>query len=768
MDLMALVARLSLDSSEYEQGIDKSKEKVGGLGKGIGTAMKIGAAAIGAATAAVGAFAKSSIDTGAQFDSSMSQVAATMGTTVDQISNLRDFAQEMGSTTAFSASQAADALNYMALAGYDAETSMKMLPNVLNLAAAGGMDLATASDMITDAQSALGLSLEETSNMVDQMAKASSKSNTSIAQLGEAFLTIGATARNVAGGTTELSTVLGVLADNGIKGAEGGTHLRNAILSLQTPTKDGVEALRQLGMTYDDMYDSAGNMRSLPEIFQEMSVAMEGMNQQSKDAIISGIFNKTDLAAINALIGTSADRWDELSKAIEDSGGAAEKAAKTQLDNLNGDLTIMKHALEGAQIALSDALTPALREFVQFGTQSISDLTNAFREGGVEGLMDSLEGVFNNLVAMFAENIPTVIELGVQVLTALINGIVQNLPALMDAAAQIIQILAIALIQNFPILAKSGTDAIISLASGLIQGIPNAIEATNNILDQVIQFITGELPQFLDRGVDAILNMANGLLQGAPNAITSIGEIINKMLDALLTAIPIILEAGVKLIVGLAQGIVQNLPEIVSAAQQVMAQLTATIAEHLPELLAKGIELIGQLAAGIIQAIPDAISGTNQVVANVTQILSGLKGKALTWGLDMIKGFAKGIKNGIKYVGDAIGKVAEKVTGVIHFSRPDEGPLRYYEQWMPDFMKGLASGIESNLWRIEDAMSGVTDLMTLNTDSALSGSSGSTFAPVVNINVYATENQSAEEVGQAAIDAVNREIQSLRGVWGHA
>ena len=229
-----------------------------------------------------------------------------------------------------------------------------------------------------------------------------------------------------------------------------------------------------------------------------------------------------------------------------------------------------------------------------------------------------------------------------------------------------------------------------------------------------------------------------------------------------------ILEAGVKLIIGLAQGIIQNLPEIVSAAQQVMAQLTATIAKHLPELLAKGVELIGQLAAGIIQAIPDAINGTNQVVANVTQILSGLKGKALTWGLDMIKGFADGIKNGLKYVGDAIGKVAEKVTGVIHFSRPDEGPLRYYEQWMPDFMKGLASGIENNMWRIEDAMSGVTDLMTFNADPALAGTGGGTFAPVVSINVYGAEGQSEEEIGRAAVDEVNRQIQSLRGVWGHA
>ena len=155
----------------------------------------------------------------------------------------------MGSTTAFSATQAADALNYMALAGYDTETSIEMLPTVLDLAASGSMDLARASDMVTDTQSALGLSLEETSDLVDQMAKTASKSNTSVEQLGDAMLTIGATARNVAGGTTELSTVLGVLADNGIKGSEAGTHLRNILLKMNPDTDKAVAAWENLGIS---------------------------------------------------------------------------------------------------------------------------------------------------------------------------------------------------------------------------------------------------------------------------------------------------------------------------------------------------------------------------------------------------------------------------------------------------------------------------------------------------------------------------------------
>ena len=225
MDVFELVAKLVLDSKEYVGGLKEAQgeaEKGGsGIGKALGTAGKVAGAALAATTTAAVAFGKSAVDAGMEFDTSMSQVAATMGYTVDQLSDsnseaaktfneLRDFAQEMGSTTAFSASQAADALNYMALAGYDADTSMQMLPTVLDLAAAGSIDLASASDMVTDAQSALGLSLDETSQMVDQMAMTASKSNTSVAQLGEAMLTIGATARGVAGGTTELSTVLGV------------------------------------------------------------------------------------------------------------------------------------------------------------------------------------------------------------------------------------------------------------------------------------------------------------------------------------------------------------------------------------------------------------------------------------------------------------------------------------------------------------------------------------------------------------------------------
>lgn len=358
------------------------------------------AAAAAAAGQKIGQVISDSIQTGMDFDKSMSQVAATMGTTVDQIADLRGFAMEMGATTAFSANQAADALNYMALAGYDAETAMGMLPTVLNLAAAGGMDLARASDMITDSQSALGLSLEDTGRMVDQMAMAASKSNTSVEQLGDAILTVGGTASYMAGGSKELATVLGVLADNGIKSAEGGTHLRNILLSMTSPTDKAKAKLEELGV---QVFDAQGKMRSFADIFPDLSAALSSLSDQQKLDAMSTIFNSRDIASANALMHTSVDRWNELGAAIENSAGAAQRMADTQLDNLAGDITLMQSAAEGAKIALSDMLTPLARGGVQLATEGIGLLTDGLKELQEIGNSELLRGLKTDVMESFAD-----------------------------------------------------------------------------------------------------------------------------------------------------------------------------------------------------------------------------------------------------------------------------------------------------------------------------------------------------------------------------
>lgn len=359
--------------------------------------------AFAAVAAAILAVAKTSLDAGTEFDKSVSQIGATMGFTADELADksssasqtlkeLRGFAGEMGAKTAFTANEAADALNYMALAGYDADKSMNMLPKVLNLAAAGSIELADASDMVTDAQSALGLSMDETSELVDKMAKTASRTNTSVAQLGEGILKIGGTARSLKGGTTELAASLGVLADNGIKGAEGGTHLRNVLLSLQHAAVNGKIAVGDMAV---EVYDVNGEMRALPDIFGDINTAMQGMTEAGADAAKTALFNKTDLSAVNALLSTSGERWTALTGEIDNAAGAAQAMAETQLDNLAGDITLLQSAAEGAKIAVSDKLSPSLRRAAQLGTALISEMSEEFGEHGLSGAVEAAHKVLD-------------------------------------------------------------------------------------------------------------------------------------------------------------------------------------------------------------------------------------------------------------------------------------------------------------------------------------------------------------------------------------
>ena len=559
-------------ASSFNSSVGAAQSKLSALGKVAGTAMKAAAAASAAATAAVAGFAATSVKTGMEFDSAMSQVAATMGKTTDEIQELRDFAQEMGATTAFSATQAAEALNFMALAGYDAETSMAMLPNVLNLAAAGTMELQDASDMVTDAQSALGLTLEQTAAMVDQMAAASSKSNTNVAQLGEAILTVGGTAQYMAGGTQELNTVLGVLADNGIKGAEGGTHLRNMLLKLASPTADATKLLNNLGV---QVFDAQGNMRSFTEIFPELNAAMSSLTDQERLDAMATLFNSRDIASATALLGTTTERWEELGAAIGDSAGAAEQMAKTQLDNLKGDITLFKSAMEGAQIALSDQLTPSLREFVQFGSEGLSELTTAFQDGGLDGAMEALGGILSDGLNLIVGQVPGFTDAGMRLLGALGQGLLDNLPTITSAALTVALMLVDGLVTAFPALTQGGTQLILQLALGIADAIPELLPAILAAVFEIVNTLTGPdtLTALLGAALAILLALGDGLIAAIPELVEAIPVIVENLVTALVEAAPMLAEAGVHLLGSLAS----NLPAIVAAVIKAVPAIIAAL-----------------------------------------------------------------------------------------------------------------------------------------------------------------------------------------------
>lgn len=386
-----LIFGTSIDESGFEKGVSS-------LTVAAGTAIgNIAANMVSQISNAVAQIPAQMVSVGSSFEASMSQVAATMGITsaAAEFKTLSDAAKEMGESTKFSASQAGEALNYLALAGYDAEKAVSALPTVLNVAAAGGMELADASDMITDAMSALGLETSQMANFADKLAVTAQKSNTSVAQLGSAILTVGGTAKQLAGGVTEMNTALGLLADNGIKGAEGGTALRNIILSLTAPTNTAAKAIDALGL---QVYDAQGKMRSLQDIIADFNDILNNMETDAeRNQALNDVFNKVDLKSVNALLGTSAERWDELSGYIDNCTGSAEQMAKTMDDNLKGDLTIMQSALEGLGIAAYEKFQSPMRSAVQSVTEEIGKLTTSVTDGKLSDSIDKISAGFSKL-----------------------------------------------------------------------------------------------------------------------------------------------------------------------------------------------------------------------------------------------------------------------------------------------------------------------------------------------------------------------------------
>lgn len=315
-------------------------------------------------TAVIAGVGSKAVSIGMDFESSMRQVAATMGITADEIANgsesykiLEEAAQKCGETTKYSASEAADGLNYLALAGYDAKKSAEVLPKVLNLAAAGNLDLATASDMVTDAMAALNLETKDLDKYIDQMAKTSQKSNTSVSQLGEATLTCAGTVSMAKMSLDTMNAELGILANNGIKGAEGGTHLRNIILSLVSPTDTASKALKNLGI---NVSDSKGNVRDLNDIMSDFNKKLDSMSDKKKTDIISTIFNKTDISAVNALIKGSGDEFANLKKELSNCNGAAQDMADTMNSSVEGQLTLVKSQAEGIAVTISKRILPII------------------------------------------------------------------------------------------------------------------------------------------------------------------------------------------------------------------------------------------------------------------------------------------------------------------------------------------------------------------------------------------------------------------------
>ena len=819
---------------------------------GFGSVM--GNVAFGAAKATGAAlknFAMSTIDVGKEFDASMSQVAATLGYSVEELNTkgsvaeqtyqqLSAFAQEMGRTTKFTASEAAEALNYMALAGYDAETSMEMLPNVLNLAAAGTMELGRASDMITDSQTAFGISLERTSQMVDEMAKAASTGNTSVEQLGEAFLTVGGLARELNGGLVtladgsqlsldgvqELEVALTAMANAGIKGSEAGTHMRNMLLKLSDPTDAGIMALEDMGVA---IFNSEGKMRSLTEIMGDLSTAMDNMTQQEKISTITDLFNARDTASAEAILAALSDTivkhgdevlslqdayekwgeetvktssefeiiendWNNIAAAITDAQGAAENMKEVQLDNLAGDLTYFNSALDGAKLAISNDVTPTLRDFVRFGTDGISKLTAAFKEGGLEGAMtefgtiigDGLElglskasvisgaafSLINSLSTAFMQNAPAILETGLQILTDLVKGITTNIPTIVPMLVMTLVSLGKVLVDNGPTLLFGVLEMIRQLATSLVQdGLPVLAEALPELIAGIVDFTLSFSAEFTELVFDIIDIILSEFPTVLMKLCSKLPEMISGIVSALLTYGPELGGAFLDLTIQSLMILPAIIAELLAALPTIFTSLFNGFKKYWPEMKQAGIDAFEKTieGAGSSQILSDFAACISEIIASAFQSI--IEGAVVfrDAGQDLMDGLIGGIRDKISEVTNVISGVASTVSGSFKKVLGISSPSKVFTEFGGFIDEGLANGIVGGMQMVNNAAVGLAGAATnpfysngnyafsmagYQTAFATSGVSTAKGTPIV-LNLTLPVNIGQKRVETIIMDAIN-------------
>ena len=664
---------------------------------------------------------------------SMSKVNGQSVNTMDTLSKL---AKKMGAETAFSASECAEALNYLALAGYDTQQMCDTLPTVLNLAAAGDIQLASASDMVTDAMSALGMGVDEAGTMVDQMAKTASTTNTSVAQLGEGILTIGATAKSIKGGTAELNTALGILANNGIKGAEGGTHLRNIILSLQSPTDAAAKQMEALGIS---VYDSEGNMRSLNDILGDLNTSMDGMTSAEKSNIISTIFNKTDLSSVNALLANTGSTWDDLQQKITDSGGAAQQMADTQLDNLQGQITILKSALEGLAISFGELLMPAIKQIVGW-VQKFVDFLNSLDEGTKKtivtiALVVAALGPVLIVIGKVISAVGTIMTI-VPKIAGVINTVKGAFAALnttMLANPSVLIIAAIAALVAAFIYLWNNCDGFRQFWIDLWENVKqvaitvwNAIKEFFSQVWEAIKTIFSTVFEVIKTLVTTYFNLYKTIIETVINVIktviTTVWEAIKGVFTTVFEVIKTIVTTYFNIYKTIIQTVLTVIQTVITTVWNTIKTVITTVLNAIKTVFSTIWNAIKTIISAVVSGIKGLITGDFTAVKNsITTIMNTIKSTISTiWNtikstvstvLGAIKSAVTSVFTGIvNAVKGAMGNVLNVVkTGFSNVKSHITGLASQAVTWGKDLVMGIVNGIKSCIGAVGDAVKSVAD-----------------------------------------------------------
>lgn len=782
------VGYLDLDTSGFQRGFKSALQdlrtfndnsatattKLGALGstfQSVGSAMtkNLTVPIAGAGVAVAGVAAK--------FESAMSEVAAISGASGNELQALTDKAQEMGATTKFSASESAEALKYMAMAGWDTEAMLNGINGVMQLAAASGEDLASTSDIVTDAMTAFGLSADQSTRFADVLAQTANRSNTSVALMGETFKYVAPVAGALGYSIEDTSVAIGLMANSGIKGSQAGTSLKNVLTNLAKPTDQVQSYMDKLNIS---LTDSAGNVKPLNQLLNEMRDGFNGLTEAEKAEYAAGIAGKEGMSGLLAIVNSSQTDFDNLTEAINNSSGAAQNVADVMMDNLGGQLTILKSTLEGIAISFGNILLPTVKKVVE-SLQGFLTWLN--------GLTDGQKQLVVTIAMVVAAIGPVLLIIG-KLITAVTNVI------------KVVNLLTPAFAALNAVMAANPVGIIIVAIAGLVAALVtlyNKNETFRNFVNtawaqikEVISGVVNALVTFftvtIPGAIDAVVAWFQTLADNISNFFTIvIPEKINELVqwftglpERIGYAIGFAIGTLAKWVVSLAEKAAEVGPQVIDAIVNFFSQLPGKIWDFLvqtatnfanwvvqaketaltvgPQIIDTVVNFFLQLPERIWNALLNAIAKIKQwssdiiswartaipnVIHTIISFFEELPGKMLEIGKNLLRGLADGISSAVGAVVNKVKSVAGSILNGFKDAFDIHSPSKATAKMGNMLMQGLAGGVSDSsnvvmsavmemastlITKLESLVTQVTQLMNFDLYRTLTGQSASIIA----------------------------------------
>lgn len=479
-----VVIETDLDASGIKKGLSKI-ESVTSQG------LKVAAATISGVSVALAGVSTAAIKVGSDFEAQMSRVKAISGATGEEFEKLKNQAIQLGADTAFSSTQAAEGMENLAAAGFETSEIIEAMPGLLDLAAASGEDLANSSDIAASTLRGFGLEASKAGHVADVLAENANRTNSSVAETGEAMKYIAPLARAAGISMEETAAAIGIMANAGIQGSQAGTTLRGALSRLSKPTDDMQLAMKQLGISF---YDSEGKMKSLSEQVSMLKEAMSDMTDEQKNNYLVTLYGQESLSGMLALINEGPDSLSKLTDAYEACDGSAKKAAETMQDNLSGAVEQLKGSAESLGIVFYENVADGMKNAAVQATESVNNIKDAFTNGGLNDAISAAGDEFANLAVKAAEHAPDMVDTAVDFIEAFAKGIVQNRGKLIGAAGDVAESFAEGLAELLPKQVQEPVEEAIDAISDSLNsgGLKDAGKTIVKTLDNVID-VVGEL-----------------------------------------------------------------------------------------------------------------------------------------------------------------------------------------------------------------------------------------------------------------------------------